>query len=50
MILLREDSKQLIEVAIERLCDEDRIWISKNVDKIRANGDKVKIYVGPGRR
>jgi len=45
-VLLRQVgiAKELT-LPINRLCDEDRQWLQKNENKIRANGTKVKRFV-----
>ena len=45
-VLLRQVgiAKELA-LPIDRLCDEDKQWLSKNENKIRANGSKVRKFV-----
>jgi agmatine/peptidylarginine deiminase len=45
VILIRKDSQEEVKVDIQYLCKEDKIWLSKNRDKIRSNGAKVRDFV-----
>jgi len=45
VLLVRADSKKEIQVAIQYLCQEDKMWLSKNIQKIRDNGPKVREFV-----
>ena len=45
VVLLRAKSKTEFVVNLERLCREDKIWLSTNRDRIRTNGLKVKRFL-----
>jgi hypothetical protein len=45
VVLLRVDTKEELEVGLERLCREDKLWLSKNAAKIRNNGEKVRQFI-----
>ena len=45
LILVRADSKEELIVEMQYLCNEDKLWLSKNVQKIRDNGTNVREFV-----
>ena len=45
VILIRKDNQEEVRVAMQYLCREDKIWLSKNRDKIRNNGGKVREFI-----
>lgn len=45
LVLLRSGEDRVSMIRIERLCNEDKNWLSKNADKIRQNGEKVRQFV-----
>ena len=45
VVLLRAEDGREIQVEIESLCREDKLWLSANVNKIGSNGAKVRDFV-----
>ncbi|MFK7769863.1 MAG: agmatine deiminase family protein [Mariniblastus sp.] len=50
VVLLKDDNAEEVVIQMDKLCEEDQIWLRKNNSKILSNGPKVRQYILSTRR